>query len=56
MPNYKVERQPKTQVQQSDTPTEIPLVVTPKRESRDDDAETIDLRELDKTPQFQDRQ
>jgi hypothetical protein len=43
------------QLQQSDTPTEIPPVVTPKRESSDDDAETIGLRELEKTPQFQDK-
>jgi hypothetical protein len=30
-------------------------MVTPKRDSSSDNTETIDLRELDKTPQFQDR-
>jgi hypothetical protein len=56
LPDYTSESHPKTQVQQSDTPTEIPPVVTLRRESSDDDAETIDLRELDETPKFQDRQ
>jgi hypothetical protein len=43
--------------QEPDTPVEVPVAVTPKRESRDDDdAETIDLRELGTTPNFRDKQ
>jgi hypothetical protein len=37
------------------TQQQIPTMITPKCESSDDDAKTIDLRELEKTPQFQDR-
>jgi hypothetical protein len=48
LPDYTAERQPKNAVQESDTPIEIPLAVTQKRESSDNDAETIDLRDLDK--------
>jgi hypothetical protein len=44
LPDHTVERQPKNAVQVSDTPIEIPLEVTPKRESSNDDAEAIDLR------------
>jgi hypothetical protein len=47
LPDYKAERHTKTEVQQSDTQTEISPMVTPKRDSSDD-AETTDLRELDK--------
>jgi hypothetical protein len=39
--------------QESDNPVEVPVAVTPKREGRDDDdddAETIDLRELAQHP------
>jgi hypothetical protein len=54
LPDYTAERQTKNAVQESDTPVEIPIAVTPKRASSD--AETIDLRELDKTPHFQDKQ
>jgi hypothetical protein len=48
--------------QETDTPVEVPVAVTPKRESHhddnDDDAdvETIDLRELGTTPPFRDKQ
>jgi hypothetical protein len=44
--------------QEYDTPVEVPVVVTPKREGRDDDddAQTIDLRELGTTPRFRDKQ
>jgi hypothetical protein len=44
--------------QGSDTPVEVPVAGTPKREGRDDDddAETIDLRELGTTPRFRDKQ
>jgi hypothetical protein len=50
-----------TSSNKSDTPGEVPVAVTPKRESRnddtdDDDAETIDLRELGTTPRFRDKQ
>jgi hypothetical protein len=38
LPNCTKERPPKNDVQESDTPIEIPLVVTPKRESSDEDA------------------
>jgi hypothetical protein len=34
---------------------EIPVAVTPKRESGDDDVEIIDVRELVKTPHFRDK-
>jgi hypothetical protein len=45
--------------QESDTPVEVPVAVTPKREGRDeddDDAESIHLRELGTTPRFRDKQ
>jgi hypothetical protein len=44
--------------QESDTPVEVPVAVTPKREGRDDDddAETIDLLELGTTPRFRVKQ
>jgi hypothetical protein len=52
LPDYTPERQPKTKVQQSVTPTEIPSIVTPKRDCSSSDDETSDLRELVKTPRF----
>jgi hypothetical protein len=46
--------------QEPDTPVEVPVAVTPERESRhndnDDDAEIIDLRELCTTQPFRDKQ
>jgi hypothetical protein len=44
--------------QESDTPVEVPVAVTPKRGGLHDNdhAETIDLRELDTTPRFRDKQ
>jgi hypothetical protein len=45
--------------QESDTPVEVPVAVTPKSESHDDDgddAETIDLRVLGTTLRFRDKQ
>jgi hypothetical protein len=45
LPDYTAKRQPKTEVHQSVTQTEIPSMVTPKGDSSDDD-KTIDLREL----------
>jgi hypothetical protein len=57
LPDYTAERQSKMQVQQSDTPTEIPPVVPMKHETSDNaEDETIDLRELDKPPRFLDTQ
>jgi hypothetical protein len=50
LPDYNEERQPKNVVQESDTPMEISVAVTPKRESGDDDVEIIDVRESGKTP------
>jgi hypothetical protein len=43
--------------QVSDTPVEVNVAVTPKREGRDydDDAENIDLRKLVTTPRFRDK-
>jgi hypothetical protein len=47
-----------TSLNKSDTPAEVPVAVTPKRESRHyvDDAETIDLREFGTNPRFRDKQ
>jgi hypothetical protein len=58
LPHYTAERQPKNVEQEYVTPVEIPAAVNPKRESRndDDDAETIDLKELDPTPLSRDKQ
>jgi hypothetical protein len=60
LPDYTAERQPKNAnaVQESDTQTEIPSMVTPKRDISSDveDPETIDLREMTKTPRFLDSQ
>jgi hypothetical protein len=54
--DYTGEHRLKPEVYQSVTQTAIPPMGSRKRDSSSDDAETIDLRELDKTPQFQDRQ
>jgi hypothetical protein len=62
LPAYTVEHPSKYDVveQESDTPVDVPAAVTPKRESRhdhnDDDAETIDLRQLGTTLRFRDKQ
>jgi hypothetical protein len=58
LPDYSAERQPKNVEQESDTPVDIPVAGTPKRESTDDDgdAESIYLRELGKTTHFRDKQ
>jgi hypothetical protein len=59
LPTYTAEHQSKYLVEQdSDNPVEVPVVVTPKRECRDDDcedAETNHLRELGKL-RFRDKQ
>jgi hypothetical protein len=57
MPDYASEHQTQTEIQRSVTPAEIPSVVTPKRDSSDDD-ETNDgnVREFDKTSRFLDNQ
>jgi hypothetical protein len=54
LPDDNAEHPSKYVVQQdSDTPVEMPIVATPKRKSSDeDDAETIDLRELGTTPRI----
>jgi hypothetical protein len=61
LPAYTAEHLSKYSVfeQECDTPIEVPVAVTPKRESRndnDDDAKTIDVRELGTTPPFRDKQ
>jgi hypothetical protein len=59
LPAYTAEHPSKYVVEQvSDTPVEFPIVLTRKRESHiddDDDAETIDLRQLCTTLRFRDR-
>jgi hypothetical protein len=57
LPDYASEHQPKTEVQRSVTQTEIPSVVTPKRDSSDDDETTYgDVRDFDKSLRFLDNQ
>jgi hypothetical protein len=62
LPAYTAEHPSKYDVveQESGRPVEFPAAVTPKRVNRndndDDDAETIDLRELGTTPPFRDKQ
>jgi hypothetical protein len=56
LPDYTAERQPKNVEQESDTPMGIPVAVTPKRESDDDDVvEIIDVRRSGKTTNFCDK-
>jgi hypothetical protein len=62
LPVYTAEHPSKYGVfeQESDTPVEFYVAVTPRRESsnddNDDDAETIDFRELGTMPSFRDQQ
>jgi hypothetical protein len=61
LPDYIAEHQPKNVVHESDTPMEIPVPLTPKRDSGDDDdddnddVKIIDVRESGKTSHFCDK-
>jgi hypothetical protein len=57
LPAYSAEYPSKYDVveEESDTHVQVLVAVTPKRESSNDDAETIDLRELGTTPRFRDK-